>query len=192
MSVAGRLEHRKTQRTALTLACIIGFAFSANYTNHAPLVGALAREFAFNRALAGLLTTGIFTTHAMLQVPGEHLVDKLGSRSVLIWALAWVTLGNFAIAFSNAYWQLLFWKIFTGIGTGTCFVAGARYVHEALQGPRLHFAQGLYGGSILLGSGFVILVLSRVQAWYGWRAAFAVTAVMGTIAWAIWKAAAPC
>lgn len=187
---AARL-HLQAQRTALTLACIIGFAFSVNYINHAPLVGALAREFGFNRTLAGLLTTGIFTTHAMLQVPGGHLVDKLGSRSVLIWALAWVTLGNFAIAFSSAYWQLLFWKIFTGIGTGTCFVAGARYIHEALRGPRLHFAQGLYGGSILLGSGFVILVLPRVDSWYGWRAAFAVTAVMGTIAWALWTAAAP-
>jgi len=69
---AGRLLHLKAQRTALTLACVIGFAFSANYTNHAPLVGALAREFGFNRTLAGLLTTGIFTTHAMLQVPGGH------------------------------------------------------------------------------------------------------------------------
>ena len=76
---ADTLQHRKAQRTALTLACVIGFAFSANYTNHAPLVAALAREFDFNRTLAGLLSTGIFTTHAMLQVPGGHLVDKLGS-----------------------------------------------------------------------------------------------------------------
>jgi MFS family permease len=188
---ADRLQHLKMQRTALTLACAIGFAFSANYTNHAPLVGDLAREFGFNRTLAGLLTTGIFTTHAMLQVPGGHLVDKLGSRLLLIWALAWVTLGNLAIAFSSAYWQLLFWKLFTGIGTGTCFVAGARYVHEALRGPRLHFAQGLYGGSILLGSGFVILVLPRVAVWRGWRAAFAVTAVTACIALALWTAAAP-
>jgi MFS family permease len=186
-----RLQHLKSQRTALTLACVAGFAFSANYTNHAPLVVELAREFGFNRTLAGLLTTGIFTTHAMLQVPGGHLVDRLGSRLLLICALAWVTFGNFAIALSSAYWQLLFWKMFTGIGTGTCFVAGARYVHEALRGPRLHIAQGLYGGSILLGSGFVVLVLPRVQVWRGWRAAFVVTAVTGCIALALWTAEAP-
>jgi len=70
-------QRRKAQRTALTLACVIGFVFSANYTNHAPLVGALAREFDFNRTFAGLLTTGIFTTYAMLQVPVGHLADKL-------------------------------------------------------------------------------------------------------------------
>jgi hypothetical protein len=57
-------------RTALTLAYVIGFAFPANYINHAPLVGAPLREFDFNRTLAGLLTTGIFTSHAMRKFLG--------------------------------------------------------------------------------------------------------------------------
>src|SRR5579872_3648007 len=181
----------EAQRRALACACLVGFAFSANYTNHAPLAGALAREFGFNQALAGLLTTGIFATHAAMQVPGGHLVDRLGARNVLIFALAWVALGNFAIAFSGAYWQLLGWKIFTGVGTGTCFVAGARYIHEALAGPRLPLAQGLYGGSILLGSGFVILAVPRIFVWMGWRGAFLVTAIVAAAAWVLWIIAAP-
>ena len=179
------------QRSALACACLVGFAFSANYTNHAPLAGVLAREFGFNQAMAGLLTTGIFATHAAMQVPGGHLVDRLGARKVLIFALAWVAVGNFAIAFSGAYWQLLGWKIFTGIGTGTCFVAGARYIHETLAGPRLHLAQGLYGGSILLGSGFVILAVPQIFAWVGWRGAFLVTAAVAAAAWVLWIIAAP-
>ncbi len=181
----------ESQRAALVCACVIGFAFSANYTNHAPLVGALARQFGFNQAFAGLLTTGIFITHAAMQVPGGHLVDRFGSRRVLIYALAWVVLGNFAIAFSGAYWQLLAWKIFTGIGTGTCFVAGARYIHEALAGPRLNVAQGLYGGSILLGSGFVILAVPGISVWTGWRGAFVVSASVAAAAWVLWMAVAP-
>jgi MFS family permease len=189
------LEHvslaAEAQWSALTCACFVGFAFSANYTNHAPLAAALAREFGFNQALAGLLTTGIFVTHAAMQIPGGHLVDRLGARNVLIFALAWVTLGNFAIAFSSAYWQLLAWKVFTGIGTGTCFVAGARYIHEALAGPRLNLAQGLYGGSILLGSGFVILAIPRISVATGWRGAFLVTAAVAAAAWLLWTIAAP-
>jgi MFS family permease len=181
----------ESQRAALVCACAIGFAFSANYTNHAPVVGILARQFGFSQTLAGLLTTGIFITHAAMQVPGGHLVDRFGSRRVLIYALAWVALGNFAIAFSGAYWQLLAWKIFTGVGTGTCFVAGARYIHEALAGPRLHLAQGLYGGSILLGSGFVILAVPRISLWAGWRAAFVVSAAVAACAWVFWTAVSP-
>jgi nitrate/nitrite transporter NarK len=186
-----QVPHTGTHRSALLSACAIAFAFSANYTNHAPLVSALVREFNFNRTLAGLLTTGIFVTHAAMQVPGGHLVDRLGSRRILTYALAWVAIGNFAIAFSTAYWQLLAWKLFTGIGTGTCFVAGARYIHEAVPGVRRNFAQGLYGGSILLGSGFVILALPRIYLWTGWRGAFLITATVAAAAWIFWILAAP-
>jgi nitrate/nitrite transporter NarK len=118
-------------------------------------------------------------------------VDRFGSRRVLIYALAWVALGNFAIAFSGAYWQLLIWKVFTGVGTGTCFVAGARYIHEALAGPRLNLAQGLYGGSILLGSGFVILAVPRISQWAGWRGSFVISATFAVCAWIFWTAVSP-
>src|ERR1700675_1866207 len=104
----------KAQTTAVLCGCIVAFAYSANYTNHAPLAPALMREFGFNNALAGFLTTGIFATHAGMQIPGGYLVDRLGSRRVLLFALIWVALGNFGMAFAGAYWQVLFLKIFKG------------------------------------------------------------------------------
>jgi len=175
----------------LACACLVGFAFSANYTNHAPLIPSLTEAFGFSLALAGFLTTGIFLTHAGMQIPGGHLADRLGARRVITIALAQVCVGNFAIAFAAAYWQLLFWKIFVGLGTGTCFVAGARYISAAYPGPRAHLAQGYYGGSILLGSGFVIFAVPRFAAAFGWRGGFVATAAMAAAAWIVWAAAAP-
>lgn len=171
--------------------CAVGFAFSANYTNHAPLAGTLMRQFGFNQTLAGLLTTGIFFTHAAMQLPGGHLVDRLGAPRVLTFALAWVAAGNFAIAFAGSYWQLLAWKVFAGLGTGTCVMAGARYIHDAVATPRLSLGQGLYGGSILLGSGFVIFAVPRIAAWSGWRSSFLVSASVAAAAWVLWVLAAP-
>jgi len=139
-------------RRALVTVCTAGFAFSANYTNHAPMVPALRAEFGFNQASAGLLTTGIFLTHALMQVPSGRLADRLGPVRVLAAALAWVALGSFAIALAGAYWQLLFWKTFAGVGTGACFTAGARYIVSVFEGRDLHVAQGCFGGSIVLGS----------------------------------------
>jgi MFS transporter, NNP family, nitrate/nitrite transporter len=179
------------QRIAVLCGCIVAFAYSANYTNHAPLASALMKEFGFNKALAGLLTTGIFATHAGMQLPGGYLVDRLGSKRVLLFALAWVALGNIGMAFAGAYWQLLLCKIFTGMGTGVCFVGGARYVHNAAAGPRLHTAQGFFGGSIQLGAGFVILAVPRLYLLAGWRATFLVSAGMALTAAIIWLAAAP-
>jgi MFS family permease len=179
------------QRAAVVCGCIVAFAYSANYTNHAPLAPALMREFSFNQALAGFLTTGIFATHAGMQIPGGHLVDRLGAKRVLLFALVWVAVGNFGMAFAGAYWQLLLCKVFTGMGTGICFVGGARYVHAAAAGPRLNLAQGLFGGSVQLGAGFVILAVPRLYLLAGWRATFLVSAGMALTAAIIWLAAAP-
>jgi nitrate/nitrite transporter NarK len=181
----------KAQSAAVISGCIVAFAYSANYTNHAPLAPALMRQFGFNNALAGFLTTGIFATHAGMQIPGGYLVDRLGSRRVLLFALIWVALGNLGMALAGAYWQLLFCKIFTGMGTGVCFVGGARYVHEATAGPRLHVAQGFFGGSIQLGAGFVILAVPRLYLLAGWRATFIVSAGMALTAAVIWLAGSP-
>jgi len=178
-------------RRALATVCTAGFAFSANYTNHAPMVPALRAEFGFNQASAGLLTTGIFLTHALMQVPGGRLADRMGPVRVLAAALAWVALGSFAIAFAGAYWQLLFWKTFVGVGTGACFTAGARYIVSIFQGHDLHVAQGCFGGSIVLGSGFVIFAIPQLSGAFGWRGAFLGSAAVAVGAAILWPAAAP-
>ncbi len=179
------------QRVAVICGCIVAFAYSANYTNHAPLASALMREFGFNNALAGFLTTGIFLTHAGMQIPGGYLVDRFGSRRIVLIALLWVAAGNFLMAAAGAYWQLLFCKIFTGMGTGVCFVGGARYVHEGCAGPRLNVAQGFFGGSIQLGAGFVIFAVPQLYKLAGWRATFLISAGMVLVAAVIWLAKAP-
>jgi nitrate/nitrite transporter NarK len=172
-------------------ACAAAFAFSSNYTNHAPLVGPLMKQFGFSRAMAGLLTTGIFLTHAGMQMPGGHLADRFGGRLVLAWALAVVCLGNIGIAFSGSYGQLLFWKVFTGLGTGTSFVAGARYLAQTIPPEGLARAQGYYGGSVLLGSGFVIYAVPRVAAIAGWQGAFWTTALVALAVLLLWVLLAP-
>lgn len=179
------------ERRALAAVCAAGFAFSANYTNHAPMVPSLQAEFGFNQASAGLLTTGIFLTHALMQVPGGRLADRLGAARVLTAALAWVSVGNFAIAFAGAYWQLLLWKVFVGIGTGTCFTAGARYIVSMFSGRDVHVAQGFYGGSVVLGSGFVIFAVPQLLGAFGWRGAFlgSTLAAVAVLVW--WVTAVP-
>lgn len=181
----------RTGIDGLASVCVIGFAFSANYTNHAPMVRELAAEFKISLAAAGLLTTGIFLTHGGIQIPGGFMADKFGTRRLLVMALAIVCLGDIFLGLAGSYRQLLFWKVFVGLGTGVSFVAGARYVADMFAGPRLHLAQGFYGASILLGSGFVIYAVPLLSAAFGWRGAFFCTAALAAIAAFIWIWLAP-
>jgi nitrate/nitrite transporter NarK len=185
-TVASEARQNPLDRAGLVAVCAVGFAFSANYTNHAPLIAALVGQFKFTLAAAGFLTTGIFLTHGGIQVPGGYIVDKIGPKRVLPIALAIVCLGNVALGLSNSYGQLLFWKIFVGLGTGASFVSGARYVAHAFAGPNLHLAQGYFGGSILAGSGFVIYAIPLLSSAVGWRNSFFSTAAVAVAAAATW------
>lgn len=155
------------------------------------MAGALRSDFGFSQASAGLLTTGIFLTHALMQIPGGRLSDRLGASRIMVVALAWVALANVAIAFSGAYWQLLLWKSFAGIGTGACFAAGARYVVGMFTGRALHLAQGMYGASVVLGSGFVLFAVPQLLGAFGWRGAFLGCALLAAAVWGWWMWAAP-
>ena len=177
----------------LWCACLIAFAFSANYTNHAPIAANLMGVFHFDKASAGLLTTGMFFTHAFMQIPGGVLGDKFGGRRVVIFAMTLVFFGNIGITFSENYTMLLIWKIITGFGTGACFIGGAKYIHQTTKPEKLHLYQGYYGASVLFGSGFVIFCLPQIVSYMNnnWVYGFYTTASIALIALLIWIFFAP-
>ena len=187
----------KQQKAALWCACLAGFAFSANYTNHAPLRDWLLKSFdspdaPFTKAMFGFLTTAVFLTHAIMQIPGGLLADKFGPKIVLAVALIIVCVGNFGIAFSGGYYHLLFWKLFVGLGTGACFIAGARYIYQSISSQKLFLYQGFYGASILLGSGFVIFTVPQIAGIFnGWPPAFISTATVAVVVLIAWLFFAP-
>ncbi|MGA2401759.1 MAG: MFS transporter [Syntrophobacteraceae bacterium] len=149
---------------ALGFVAALGFVFSANFTNHGPLVPILVKDLNITLAQAGFLTTAIFLTHGALQIPGGALADKLGAKRVVLWSLVIITVGNCLIGFCSYYYQILALKFIIGIGTGAAFIAGARYVPTFFAGKEIQSAQGVYGGSILLGSGFVIYGVPQLLA----------------------------
>src|SRR4029077_15570193 len=93
----------RAQWFALAAACGIGFASSANYTNHAPMVTTLEAEVGFNMAAAGWLTTGVFLTHGGMQIPGGYLADRLGPKPVLSNAPNSVFFRKSAAGLTHAY-----------------------------------------------------------------------------------------
>ena len=176
---------------ALWFVTALGFVFSANYTNHGPLVPTLVKDLNITLALAGFLTTAIFLSHGALQIPGGALADKLGAKKVAFWALIIITVGNILIGFSNSYTAILVLKFIIGIGTGMAFIAGARYVPTFFAGKEIQRAQGVYGGSILLGSGFVIYGIPQILAAVGWHNVFMVTGAMAGLLAVLWFWFAP-
>ncbi|MFZ0050160.1 MAG: MFS transporter [Desulfobaccales bacterium] len=176
---------------ALWFVALLGFIFSANYTNHGPLIPTLVKQLEITFAMAGFLTTAIFLTHGALQIPGGALADKFGAKKLISIALLIITAGNVIIGLSNSYHAILVLKFIIGIGTGICFIGGARYVTTFFLGKEIQRAQGVYGGSILLGSGFVIYGIPQLLPLVGWHNIFIITGGMAGVLLILWYLFAP-
>ena len=176
---------------ALGYVALLGFVLSANYTNHGPLVPTLIKELSVTMAMAGLFTTAVFFTHGLMQIPGGIFADKIGAKKVITFGVMIITIGNILTGLSDSYSAILAWKFFTGIGTGCAIVGGLRYVPTFFAGKEIQMAQGIYGGSILLGSGFVIYGVPQLLSAFGWHGVFFSTGTMAAVLLLLWHLFAP-
>jgi nitrate/nitrite transporter NarK len=177
---------------SLWFVAILAFVFAVNYTNHGPLVPTLIKELEITFAMAGFLTTAIFVSHGFFAMPGGALADKLGAKKVMSYSLGLITAGNILIGLTNSYYLILVLKFLIGFGTGTCAISGARYVQTFFAGKEIQRALGVFGGSILLGSGFVIYGIPQLLPLVGnWHYIFIITGCMAGVFFVFWLFFAP-
>jgi MFS family permease len=163
------------QTTAATAA---GFALGAaagyNIGNIGPAADVLSKAYGVQLGTIGLLTTALFVTHFVVQIPGGRLVDEHGARALGMLALVAVGLGNVLALSVESFAGGAAGRLVAGLGTGLGFVAGSEYVRATVGTAS---AQGLYGASGVGGGGLAIAVVPLTVPALGWRAPY-VTALV--------------
>ena len=161
-------------RRAIAAGVALGAAAGYNIANLGPAADVLADHYDVRLGAIGFLTTALFFTHLVMQIPGGRLVDKRGARTWGMVALAIVAAGNvlalvlpwFAGAFAG--------RFVAGFGTGIAFVAGSEYVRATVGTAG---AQGIYGASGVGGGGLALAVVPLAVPGLDWRAPY-VTALV--------------
>jgi ACS family hexuronate transporter-like MFS transporter len=114
------------------------------------------------------------------------ILDRAGLRRGMSAAVAWWTLASVAHAFAGGFWSFGVARAALGFGEGATFPGGLRTVVQTL-GPE-HRGRGLAvaysGGS--LGALVTPLIVTPIFLWWGWRAAFWFTGIIGAIWLLIW------
>ncbi len=166
--------------------CLTSAVTAVNYTNYGPLIPILRADLHIDNGQAGLMSTLLFLGLAVMYIPAGALADRFGQRPVLIGSSILMAAGEVLLPlFPNFTW-ILFCRTITGFGAGGAFVAGAGVA--ASMGKHSSLAQGLYGGSIQIGSGLGLLLTPVLYNWFGWRGAFFVwglLAILVVITWLI-------
>jgi len=175
----------------LAAACLMGWAATTNYTNHAAVIPILMAELGFGPVQAGLLSTAFFVTLAIACVPAGMLSDRLGPTGVGTAGLVAVFASNLALGYARHFPDLLLIKVVGGLGCGLAFIAGMRYAALVVPPARVHRALGLYGGFVQLGGGTSLYLTPLLASFVGWRLAFIVSSGLIALSSVAWLALAP-
>jgi nitrate/nitrite transporter NarK len=164
--------------------CLTSIVTAVNYTNYGPLIPIMRTDLHINSGQAGLMSTLLFLGLAVAYIPAGAFADRYGPRPPLVGSCILLVVGGVLLSLiPNITWILLC-RAIIGFGAGGAFVAGAGVA--ASMGKYSPLAQGLYGGSVQIGSGFGLLITPLLYGWIGWRGAFlfwGLFAILAIIAW---------
>ena len=138
----------------------------------------LADGYGVRLGTIGFLTTALFVTHLVMQIPGGKLVDRHGARTLGLAALGLLAVGNLVALATPVLAVGLFGRLIAGLGTGIGFVAGSDYVRATVGSAT---AQGLYGAAGVGGGGLAIAIVPLAEPGLDWRAPYATALVAAVI-----------
>ena len=172
----------------LAAACVLGWAATTNYTNHAAIIPLLMTELGFGPVEAGVLSMVFFVTLGVCCVPAGLLCDRHGPTGVGTVGIVAVLASNLALGSARHFPDLLAIKVVGGFGCGLAFVAGMRYATLVVEPARVHRALGIYGGLVQLGGGTSLYLVPLLTSLVGWRRAFVFSSgliALSAIAWLV-------
>lgn len=162
----------------------VGGCLTWNVSNVGAVADPLADAYGVSLAAIGLLTTALFVTHLLVQLPAGRAADRYGARAVALAAVGAALAGNGVLLLDDSYLFALLGRLIVGLGSGAGFVAGLDFVRAGGGGPPL---QGLYGGATMAGGGLALMIVPGLTDATSWRApywsaaAFALAAAIPTL-----------
>lgn len=177
---------REGRRGGLVLVTLTAVAVGITYTDHAPLIPLLARDFGLSDVQSGLLATALFLASVVTFLAGGSVADQLGPKGVLTIGLVLALAGNVAFALAPSYAWLLVAKAISGLGSGLGFNAGTSYVAGLYGEERSHFGLGIFGGGYPLGGAIGIWAMPPLAVATDWRGAFWISSGAMALALALW------
>ncbi|MGW4031901.1 MFS transporter [Streptomyces sp. NPDC004838] len=119
--------------------------------------------------------------YAGMQIPVGLLVDRLGTKKVLVIGAALFTVGQLGFALSPSYGMALAARVLLGCGDAMTFISvlrlGSRWF-PARRGPIIGQVASLFG---MVGNLVSTMVIARLLDGAGWVAAFGGSAVAGVV-----------
>lgn len=133
---------------------------------------ALSHDFGLGPIEQGYLLSAFLWVYIGLLIPAGVLLDWLGTRRLVIYAVSFWSLMTAATALSFNYSSLLVARMLLGVGEAPAYPACVRAVREWAPLRERAWATAICGAGANFGIATSAVTISWVLALAGWRAAF--------------------
>lgn len=172
------------------IAVLLCLAAGLNYMDRntlAILAGTIQRELHFSdRDYANITAAFVFSYTVMYAISGR-IIDRIGSKKGLSLAVGGWSVISILHAIARTAGQFTVVRFLLGITESANFPAGVKTVAEWFPLRERALAIGIFNAGAALGAAVAAPVVSFAALYFGWRAAFVVTGVLGLVwvlAWA--------
>ncbi|SDS15190.1 Sugar phosphate permease [Nocardioides scoriae] len=146
------------------------------------VAGLVATErFGISAAQLATFTMLQLLVYAGMQIPVGLLVDRFGSRSVMLAGLAFMTAGQAAFAFASSYPVALVARAFVGMGDAMTFICVLRLVSTWFPVRRIPFVTQVTGTLGQLGAVAAAVPMTWALSTLGWTTSYLTAAGIGVV-----------
>ncbi|MFN0120612.1 MAG: MFS transporter, partial [Blastocatellia bacterium] len=167
----------------LFLVTIINFVDRQTLSN---LANDITKEFSLSNTAFSTIPAAFRFGMMIGEFPMGWLMDRVGVRIGLAFAVLWWSFGNGLHAIAGSVRHFQFFRIW--LGTGECgnYSGGNKIIATWFPVRERAFAIGVFNSASMLGSFIAAWLIIPIRDMYGWRMGFIVPSLLGLFWVALW------
>lgn len=147
-------------------------------------------------AMGAITAWGFQLAYTVFQVPAGLVGERVGARTALMLALFGCSVASFATGMmpespAAAIPTLWITRVLLGISQAAIFPVAAMAVMAYVPANRRVRATSFYISTSVLGAALAPLLMAPTMEWFGWRAVFVLSGVIGAATAVVWRALMP-
>lgn len=178
---------RKTGSVMLALAFLTAFTLHLLLFSYSPMIPTVITEMRISHAEAGLIFSMSVLAIIALRIPWGFLSDRLGVKTTMKLAMAFVGAFSLLRGFSPNYWTLLASQLLLGVGFAAILPCLAKIVSLMFE-EKAGLATGIYASGFpigeLVGLGLASNLLLGLRG--DWRMVFKIFGAWSLVLAALW------
>lgn len=179
-----------SDRAWLAAVCASELGTLLVFSNFSALLPLLQKEWSLSNSEAGLIVSFYQFGYIAAVMILATLTDYMPPRRIYLWSAFWTAAASLGFAvWAEGFLSAVLLRGAVGLGFAGTYMPGMRMVAERFAGGGRGFAMGCYIAAFTLGTSVSLLLTVWANGHWGWRAAFALTAMgplaAGLIGWMV-------